>query len=80
MMNSDQEIFNFLVQNQSMLKQLLIPIKEDAGLLLENDNFNQQFLDRAKWIVAANICFNLKLGVDSVMGFLDNVNIKELLK
>lgn len=62
------------------MKELLKPIKEDAGVLLDDPMWCEQFNDRAKWIIVSHLCLQLKISVDMVLEFMDNVNVGELFK
>lgn len=80
MISIEQTLFNYLIHNTALIKSILQPIKDDAGELLKNDDVNAQFLDRARWVVVTHLCLQLKVSVDMVLEFMDNINVKELLK
>lgn len=78
--SNEQLLMNYFIANLLEIKKLLQPIREDAGELLMNDNINEVFLDRCKWVLISDLCIRLKIGVDEVALFIENVNMKGLLK
>lgn len=80
-MENDQKLFNYFVANQAYFKNVLLkPLKDDAGVLLQDDNFNYEWIDRARWILCTQYCIALEMSSDVVQEFLQNINMKELLK
>ena len=75
-MEKNQLIFNYFIQNQQRLKVLLQPIRSDFGYLIDM----KEAETAAMWVIACDICYNLKVGVDSSLEFLYSVNIGEMLK
>ena len=75
-METNVVLGNYFIQNLHRFKtQLLMPLKEDAAGLI-----TPEILDRCKWLVATDCVIGCHLGIDSVMSFLDSVNLEELLK
>ena len=74
--STDALLGNYFIQNLHRFKtQLLQPLKEEyAGIIIP------EILDRAKWIIATDMVIGCKVGVDSVLSFLQGVNLEELLK
>ena len=80
-MDNEQRLINYCIQNHQYFKNTLLkPLKDDAGALLQDDNFNYEWIDRAKWIIVTNICVNLQLSSDTALEFVQHLNIKEMLK
>lgn len=80
-MDNEQRLLNYCVQNHQYFKNVLLkPLKDDAGTLLEDDRFNYEWIDRAKWIIVTNICVNLLISSDVALEFVQNLNIVEMLK
>lgn len=81
------KMVNFLIQNHEFIKKdLLLPLKQQREKALANEDsvfikeIEDQYKDRAKWIIITNICLNMRFAVDEVAVFVDNINIPELLK
>lgn len=80
-MTTEQEVMNYFLQHIQYYKTTLLkPIKDDAGVLLQDERFKAEFIDRAKWVVISDIVINSKISVDAVQSFIESVNIEELLK
>ncbi len=77
--DNDALLFNYFLQQRLHIDALLKPIKDDAGEYVNHRVLKDQFEDRARWIIIADMCLHLKLGVDVVKAFVDTINIHELL-
>lgn len=81
-MTNEEKLLNYCLQQHTYFKTVLLkPLKDDWGsTLLENDALNQDAIHCARWIIITNVCLALLLSVDEVIEFVDNLNIKEMLK
>lgn len=79
-MNNEALLFNYLMQKQNHIKNILQPVIDDAGKFIDHNIHGEMFLDRARWILISDLCINCKLSVDQVKMFVDGLNVKELMK
>lgn len=74
-------LMNYFISRVQYYKhEMLKPIKEDAGMYLFESPYKETFIDRAKWIVISDIFINLRFSLDSILNFMQTVNMEELLK
>lgn len=76
----EAEMFNYFMQKRDYYRNTLLkPLKDDAGAtLLGLDIVKYEWIDRAQWIIATDMCITLKLGIDPVMDFVQKINMTEL--
>lgn len=80
-------LYQFVLMNHDYIAKTLfksLKEKREENLKIVDSIFisdlEEQFIDRARWILTANITARTSIPTDEVISFVEGLNIQELLK